>query len=115
MQKRKLKKQKLFTDIRGKNVPKSYKCKECEHYFKTKANLNRHIMSVHEGKNAFNCDVCDKKYTTKFGLKNHQDSKHVSDKIAKLYNCMYCDKSFQCYFSHRRHVNYQCGKNPNKK
>ena len=56
---------------------KKFHCELCDHTFSLKANLNKHISSVHEGQRPFKCKLCDKYFSANGSLKrkNHQRMK----------------------------------------
>ena len=48
--------------------------------FSTKANMETHVLSVHEGIK-HKCSECDAEYTQKGGLKNHIKKVHENIKV----------------------------------
>ena len=54
-----------------------------------KADLKRHIESVHEWIKSFKCNICDYETTCKFVLKKHIDSVHEGIKSHKCNICEY--------------------------
>jgi len=53
----------------------NFKCIPCNRSFKTKTNLNIHMLSHYEPK--FSCDKCGMKFHTLSGLKQHDKKKHT--------------------------------------
>lgn len=56
-------------------VPK-FVCEQCDVFFKTKYNLNRHQNSVHEKIRPFSCPVCNKGFTQKGNMQRHEKMIH---------------------------------------
>ena len=64
----------LVTKIKEKSVvfeKKSIQCSICETTFVTRRNLNRHTVSIHEGKKPYNCKMCDISFAEQGTLKKH--------------------------------------------
>jgi hypothetical protein len=67
-----------------------FECLEinCGQTFSSKSGLTRHINSIHDKENIFECDECDQKYTRKDSLVQHIKDYH-SDKV-KRFKCDHC-------------------------
>ena len=62
---------------RLEQLEKGFSCDECEQYFTSKYNLNRHIVNKHKEHNKkFNCEVCSKTFQRKDKLKDHMENIH---------------------------------------
>ena len=72
---------------------KPFNCKKCDFETALKANLNRHMESIHNKSmnKIFECKNCDKKFTSKRGLTGHVESVHEGK---KPYGCDICTSSF---------------------
>jgi uncharacterized Zn-finger protein len=70
---------------------KPFKCSECDLGFAKKAELKRHINSVHDGKKTFKCSICDCIFTKKVELNRHLKKTHEGK---KPFNCSTCQVSF---------------------
>ena len=66
------------TEDHGRNI--SYECEICKTCFKLKANLKKHVASVHEEKKSFKCDICDYSCPRKDKMKSHMASVHEGKK-----------------------------------
>ena len=53
-----------------------YACTLCETSFLRKANLDRHVEGVHEGKKPYTCLLCGGSFHQKVALKSHIASVH---------------------------------------
>ena len=56
------------------------KCEICVHSSSQKNQMNRRIVSVHEGKKPFKCDICDYRCSRKSALNQHVASVHKGNK-----------------------------------
>ena len=85
---------------------KKYVCDLCESKFKTKCDLKRHKMFVHEiGVVWENCDLCESKCKTKSNLKSHKLKKHNIGLEWK--NCDLCESKFKTkgeFQKHKMHI-----------
>ena len=61
------------------------------HAKKGKKKLNKHIASVHEGKEPFKCNICNSSFTQKGQMNGHVALVHEGKKPFK---CSICDTSF---------------------
>ncbi|CAB0037905.1 unnamed protein product [Trichogramma brassicae] len=64
----------------------------CEKKFDSRSNLNRHQITIHEGRKDYVCDMCEKKFTQKVNLLFHQRTVHEG---RKDYACDKCEKKFR--------------------
>ena len=77
-------------------------CKICNHNFKTRINLNKHIVEVHELKKPFECNVCHAKFARREQINLHIISVH--EKL-KLFQCSFCDHKTGSKQNMKSHVN----------
>ena len=70
---------------------KSYKCGDCEKYFKTEGEKKKHFETVHEGKFIVNCPICQKSFKTNGVLKKHIDAVHEKK---RPHGCDICNETF---------------------
>ena len=59
----------------------------CGQSFKHERNLQRHVITVHEGRRDFPCKVCMNDFTSKQVLKRHVEGKH---KMKMCLTCLQC-------------------------
>ena len=84
-----------------------HKCEKCQHSFKLKVGLKKHMKIVHEKKKPFDCSFCGKGFISKPGLKGHiamaHDGENPIESIEENvewvghempYKCKFCDKRF---------------------
>ena len=83
------------------SIKKAFKCEICNSLYTTKANLERHSLSVHEGKKPFKCEICGKCFTQMITFKKHNASIHKGE---KLFKCDICDKKFYQKVHMKEHV-----------
>ena len=76
----------------------SYPCDRCDMKFKSKMNLESHVLSVHEKRLDFACDHCGKKWPTLHVLKGHIKGSHTQH-----VKCEICDKKISNPIELRRH------------
>merc|ERR1719266_3037378 len=79
---------------------KEYKCDKCMKEYGEKADLRRHIESVHEGIRRHMCEECGKGFHTRSYLLHHIETIHEGK--AK-YDCEFCGKVFKARGAMRRH------------
>jgi len=60
-------------------------CIQCQKTFKTKSNLNKHMLT-HTSKKPYECDTCNKSYKMKFNLNRYQNI-HTQTRSFKCYFC----------------------------
>jgi DNA-directed RNA polymerase subunit RPC12/RpoP len=82
-------------EFKGESIYK-YKCSTCNDIFDKRADLMRHIKSIHK-KETFVCHKCNSYFKTKTSLINHYMRSHThftSDKLCVDYNnkCLNCNK-----------------------
>ena len=58
-------------------------CNICDASFTSKISLNRHIVSVHEGKKPFKCDICNASFSENNYLNRHIEAVHDKNKPFK--------------------------------
>ena len=73
-----------------KSGKRRHVCPYCQHAFKVKAGLDRHIP-IHTGEKPFQCPNCDRRFAQKCQLRNHITNKHgdVSDRPFACPHCGY--------------------------
>ena len=74
--------------IRRANVPRSFKCSECDKRTNTLRELNAHFIANHR---KVKCDICDKSFNTPGALRKHRYT-HIEEK--SQYRCRTCSKIF---------------------
>ena len=77
-------------------VDKQFKCEidNCEYASKSRRDLNRHILSIHEkNKKPFLCTECGMSFIRKGRLENHVGSAHEKKKD---FQCELCSAGFAC-------------------
>ena len=73
---------------------KTYKCHICDYNSPHKANTEKHIEFVHEGKKPHNCSLCDYACSQKGQLKRLFESVHEEKKPHKCPICNYSKTSW---------------------
>ena len=66
-----------------------------------KADLRRHVESVHEGKRPHKCNVCGKSFTEKKFMLKHIDTVHEGNKPFK---CESCERTFAHKGNMKKHI-----------
>ncbi|XP_008115368.1 flt3-interacting zinc finger protein 1 [Anolis carolinensis] len=83
---------------------KLYKCSECEKYFRSPRDLDRHVL-VHTGEKPYQCTECGKFFRHECYLKRHR-LLHSGDRPFK---CSVCHKGFITLSNLSRHVKLHRG------
>jgi uncharacterized Zn-finger protein len=65
------------------SIKKHFKCEICNSVLTTKGSLERHSLSVHEGKKPFRCHVCGKSFSEQKKFKEHYTIIHEGKKPFK--------------------------------
>ena len=103
----------LKLHIRTIHQGQKFKCEECSKLFRQKANLERHVLSVHKGIKHFS--DCEAEYAQKWALKHHIKKVHEA---LKPFECSTCKKRFFAIAKMKKHIsevhekikNFQCPK-----
>ena len=61
----------------------NFKCEICGYSCSRKADLKKHVASVHDGKKLFKCEICDYSCSKKSYLEKHVASDHDVKKTFK--------------------------------
>uniref|UniRef100_A0A7S1T7M4 C2H2-type domain-containing protein n=1 Tax=Compsopogon caeruleus TaxID=31354 RepID=A0A7S1T7M4_9RHOD len=80
--------------------PSGVTCDHCGSTFKKRANLKRHISTVHGQQKDFQCPVCIASFSQKAHRDRHIRTVHVTE---KKFTCSICDRAFTLRFSMLRH------------
>lgn len=72
----------------GAEVPKPFKCSECDLCYETKFKLTKH---VYRHKKNTVCPLCKQKFTSRVPLRRHMEEDH---NIKREFKCPTCDKIF---------------------
>ena len=90
--------------------------------FSRKDSMLRHVRTVHEHSEDYNCDCCKQEFSNKFNLERHKRTSHtVTEKEEELcqFGCKFCELKFSRKESLTRHLSVhsetkftckQCGK-----
>ena len=70
-------------------------------FFFLKADMRRHVESVHEGKRPHKCNVCGKSFTEKKFMLKHIDTVHEGNKPFK---CESCERTFAHKGNMKKHI-----------
>ena len=93
-----------------------HQCEICQHNFKFKAALKKHIKIVHEKKKPFHCSFCEKSFSAKSSLKGHLATVHAGENLnfiedaielmdnEKPFECQFCGKTFCSKPGLKRHI-----------
>jgi len=100
IQEKNLKSRKLEKKLSG-HEEKKFPCHICSKVFQKKSDVNRHVLSVHEGKKPFKCDSCDKCFSQKHHLNEHVKQVHEERKREQHYDSSqffpsYIQRKIQC-------------------
>lgn len=74
-----------------KKIPCAFADQGCNKTFTRKANMLRHVNTIHKAIKPFKCDYCDKEFARKSDKETHEKNIHL---MVKPFKCSYCDKSF---------------------
>lgn len=74
------------------DAEKPYKCPKCGTGFRERGNLNKHILSVHEGQKHHECSYCKKKFAFRDGLLRHISQVHNNE---RRHVCQLCGQRFK--------------------
>ena len=96
-----------------KAIDKIRKCPICEKEFPNSHDLNRHILSVHEGQTPYKCTMCESSFAQSFELTHHNKTVHEKEKKQKI-PCPICEVEFSSSSHLNRHIlsvhKVQCSK-----
>lgn len=76
---------------------KNFQCSLCNKSFKTKDNINRHMMRHNM---EFKCDICGKKFSENSNLQHHLRM-HTNP---EEFLCKFCNKTFEFIDRHMKHM-----------
>ena len=91
-------------NIAIENSLSCFPCHICSKVFTRKSDVNRHVLSIHEGKKPlkqYPCHICSKVFQKKSDFKRHVLSDHEGKKLLK---CDSCDKCFSTKYHLNKHV-----------
>ena len=91
------------THFMYKHTKEEISCEKCEKLFKSKANMRKHVNSVH-GED-ISCLSCKKSFPSKTYLKQHQKNVQSSK---NEFICCYCEKAFNFKKSLKKHEKHSC-------
>ena len=81
----------------GESARKQFDCKQCRSAFRSKADLRKHIQSIHP--KTVKCDMCDENFDQIWKLEVHL-KKHPTE---KYFECDICDKQFALQWRLNKH------------
>lgn len=64
-----------FYDTDGNEIQKKFACEKCTYRSRTKGDLKKHVLAIHEGVR-YPCDQCNYKATQTVHLKLHKKTQH---------------------------------------
>lgn len=76
--------------VRGLNLLRKNRCKECKKSFKGKKELKLHFTSLHSGK----CEYCWKVFTSPLRLSVHRRNQHSGRIHVASFKCCFCFQNF---------------------
>ena len=68
---------------------RNYKCEKCQNTFNDSGVLKRHILTIHEKSDTFQCEICGKRCPCYANLVRHMKIKH-EDGYKKIFKCYIC-------------------------
>jgi len=81
--------------------PRRFVCERCDFGFYTNADLQKHIVSVHQKLKPYGCHVCGKRFGEKSNATKHYRSVHERQRNAQ---CGQCNATFAFKDGLARHV-----------
>lgn len=85
----------------------SFRCHECNKVYKTEANFNSHMRSMHadgEDNNRYQCE-CGKTFKEARHLEVHKNT-HLPDELKFTHACDHCNKKYSSVFTLRQHIKH---------
>lgn len=85
----------------------AFRCQECDKVYKTEANFNSHMKTMHsngEDSHKFQCE-CGKTFKEARHLETHKNT-HLPDELKFIHACDQCNKKYSSIFSLRHHVKH---------
>lgn len=88
----------------ARHSERQFECDICQAKFKSKLQINLHILSLHDpnGKH-FKCDLCEKSFVKKSLVRRHQEQTHLK---IRNFMCSVCGRAFLSKYHLNVH-NYQ--------
>ena len=94
--------------------PTDIKCEICSKTFSDKANLKKHVQSIHEGLKKYSCDICSEKFKQLIAMQRHKKRYHDIEIERKTYkprmdleprlDCPTCGKEFKRFSIVKMHI-----------
>ena len=94
--------------------PTDIKCEICSKTFSDKANLKKHVQSIHEGLKKYSCDICSEKFKQLIAMQRHKKRYHDIEIERKTYkprmdleprlDCPTCGKVFKRFSIVKMHI-----------
>ncbi|KAJ8892372.1 hypothetical protein PR048_004952 [Dryococelus australis] len=90
-------------------TPETFKCKECDEFFDTRAIYKQHRLT-HLGKQ-HTCTDCQRTFCSASNLRMHMSHKHMG-RTPETFACQLCGKTFKQKGNLKVHVDSRCGSEP---
>eukprot|EP01091_Cochliopodium_minus_P008494 TRINITY_DN1941_c0_g1_i1.p1 TRINITY_DN1941_c0_g1~~TRINITY_DN1941_c0_g1_i1.p1 ORF type:complete len:240 (-),score=51.16 TRINITY_DN1941_c0_g1_i1:651-1370(-) len=95
-----------------KKIPCAFADQGCNKTFTRKANMLRHVNTIHKAIKPFKCDYCDKEFARKSDKETHEKNIHL---MVKPFKCSFCDKSFSRNSDKNKHEKRHTNGNKHQK